>query len=86
MKQASKMFIGIAMILTAFLLISLITSNPVSFAARSKDRNCTNRCLADEKACFQRAKKNTYKDRITAENDCRRQMDICVGLCPDAGL
>ncbi len=86
MKRIPAIFLAIATVFTIFLMISMIASSPETFAAKKKDQNCLNRCASDNKVCFQKAKKNSYKDQITAQNECLRLKNTCIGLCPDAGL
>jgi hypothetical protein len=80
MKRVSVIFVVIAMV---FLINSISTPKPGKNAVKKKDQNCLNRCAADNKLCIKKSKNKKYKARIADENECIRQRNTCIDLCPD---
>ncbi|MBP7737638.1 MAG: hypothetical protein KA369_16775 [Spirochaetes bacterium] len=80
MKRFMTILVATAVVMTGFVL-----STSVSNAAKKKDRVCINRCISDYRFCLKKAKSSaaTYKERISSENECIRQKNICMGVCPD---
>lgn len=80
MGKVLTVFTAAAMTTAVLIMISVTASG-----AKKKDQNCVNRCQAENKICFKKARGNDkYKDRLAAENNCLHERNTCVALCPDA--
>ncbi len=81
MKRFLMLFLAAAMMSSG--LVGLSTS--LFGAARKKDRACLNRCVNDYRFCLKKSKSDasSYKDGLSLQNECIRQKNICIGLCPD---
>jgi len=81
MKRLMTILIAAAVVMTG--LVALSTS--VFSAVKKKDRICINRCVNDYRFCLRKSKSDasSYKDGISLQNECIRQKNICIGLCPD---
>jgi hypothetical protein len=80
MKRLVTIFIAAVVVMTGFVVVS----TSVFSAVKKKDRICINRCIGDYRFCLKKSKDSaTYKERISAENECIRQKNICMGVCPD---
>ena len=78
MKKVFAIFVGVAMLFAAFFIISISAS-----ASKKKDQNCINRCIADNKKCYDNAKGLKVIDRMASEDECIRQKNTCIALCPE---
>ncbi len=78
MKKASGIFVAAAAAAALLIMLSLPASS-----AKKKDQNCLNKCAANNKFCFRKARGSRYKDRVSAENDCIREKNTCINLCPE---
>ena len=81
MKKIYLIFTAGAMVCALLFMTSVS-----SVYAKKRDLNCLNRCLADKKVCFKKARNYKFSERLAAENECRREHTTCTGLCPDAVL
>lgn len=81
MKRFMTIFVAAAAVAAGFAVLS----TSVFSAVKKKDRICINRCVNDYRFCLRKSKSDaaSYKDGISLQNECIRQKNICIGLCPD---